>query len=336
MFGQVSGHVQKHRTDSATELHTATVETACMRFRGSLLIVSLALVWGANFLWIKIGLAAFGPFQLTFGRIVLGAVLLLVVVAVRRERLPRDAATWGHLTVAAFVGNTAPYTFFALGELRVDSGIAGSLNATTPLWTLVLGLLTRQVARLGAARAAGLLLGFGGCLLIFTPWDAGAVDPLGALYCLLAALSYGISYLYMSRYLAARRLTPTVLSASQLLAACVLSAATLPLDHAAVPAWSAGPWVALLLLGVLGSGLAYVINYALIRTEGAVGASVVTYLIPIASLGLGFLVLDEAVPLLSLAGVAAILVGVRASRYGPAAADRRSRTGTVRSRRSPG
>lgn len=285
-----------------------------MRFRGPLLIVSLALVWGANFLWIKIGLDAFGPFQLTFGRMVLGAALLLVVVAVRRERLPRDATTWGHLFVAALVGNAVPYTCYALGEIRVDSGIAGSLNATTPLWTLVLGLATRQVARLGMVRAGGLLLGFGGCLLIFTPWEAGVVDPLGALLCLLAGLSYGISYLYMSRFLAARQLTPTMLSASQLLAACVLSAATLPFDHAGVPAWSPGPWLALLLLGILGSGLAYVINYELIRTEGAVGASVVTYLIPITSLGLGFLVLDEAVPLLALAGVAAILVGVRASR----------------------
>lgn len=285
-----------------------------MRFRGPLLIVSLALLWGSNFLLIKIGLGVFGPFQLTFGRIVLGAAFLLVVVALRRERLPRDAATWGHLAVAALVGNTAPYTFFALGELRVDSGIAGALNATTPLWTLVLGLASRQVVRLDALRTGGLLLGFGGCLLIFTPWDAGVVDPVGALCCLLAGLSYGVSYLYMSRFLAARGLTPTVLSASQLLAACVLSAATLPFDHAGVPAWSTGPWVALLLLGVLGSGLAYVINYALIRTEGAVGAAVVTYLIPIASLGLGSLVLDEAVPLLSLAGVAAILVGVRVSR----------------------
>src|ERR1700755_3007144 len=105
MLGQVSGHVQKHRSDFAKRLLTATMDTDCMRFRGPLLIVSLALVWGANFLWIKIGLAAFGPFQLTFGRVALGAALLLVVVAVRWERLPRDAATWGHLTVAALVGN---------------------------------------------------------------------------------------------------------------------------------------------------------------------------------------------------------------------------------------
>jgi drug/metabolite transporter (DMT)-like permease len=282
--------------------------------RVPLLIGGLALAWGSNFLWIKIALGTFGPFQLTVARMVLGVLPLLAVLAVRRERLPRDRRTWGHLVVAALVGNTVPYTCFALGELRVDSGIAGSLNATTPLWTLALGLAARQFPRVGAAQLGGLLLGFAGCLLIFTPWDAGAVDPLGAAFCLLAGLSYGVSYLYLSRFLTPRHLTPTVLSASQLLAACVLSAATLPLDPAGVPAWSPGPWLAVLVLGVLGSGLAYVINYALIRTEGAVGASVVTYLIPIASLALGFLVLGESVPPLALAGVAAILAGVRISR----------------------
>ncbi|HEY7594797.1 MAG TPA: DMT family transporter [Actinophytocola sp.] len=282
--------------------------------RGPLLIAGLALAWGSNFLWIKVALEAFGPMQLTVARIVLGALFLLVVIAVRRERLPRDLATWRHLFVAALVGNTAPYTLYALGEIRVDSGIAGSLNATTPLWTLALGLAARQISRLTVPQFGGLLLGFGGCLLVFTPWDAGAVDPLGALCCLCAGLSYGISYLYMSRFLTPRQLSPTVLSAGQLLAACVLSAATLPLDPAGTPEWSTGPWLAMIVLGVVGSGFAYVLNYALIRTEGAVGASVVTYLIPIASLGLGFLVLGESVPLLAIAGVAAILVGVAASR----------------------
>jgi len=157
-------------------------------------------------------------------------------------------------------------------------------------------------------------LGFVGSLLIFTPWDAEAVDALGELYCLLAALSYGISYLYMSRFLTPRHLSPTVLSASQLIVASVLTATALPFDLAGAPTWSIGPWLALAILGVIGTGLAYVINYALIRTEGPVGASVVTYLVPIASIILGFLVLGESVPLLSLFGVATILIGVRISR----------------------
>lgn len=282
--------------------------------RGTLLIATLALVWGSNFLWIKVALDAFSPIQLTAARMVLGAIVLLAVIAVRRDTLPRGLAVWGHLVVAALVANVIPYLLFAVGETRVDSGIAGALNATTPLWTLVLAFAVRQSTRLKFLQFVGLVLGFLGSLLIFTPWDAGSVDTLGALYCLLAALSYGISYLYMSRFLTPRNLSPTVLSTSQLIAASVLTAAALPFDSAGAPTWSFGPWLALAVLGVIGTGLAYVINYALIRTEGAVGASVVTYLVPVASVALGFLVLDETAPLLSLLGIATILVGVRLSR----------------------
>jgi drug/metabolite transporter (DMT)-like permease len=282
--------------------------------RGTLLIATLALVWGSNFLWIKVALDAFSPIQLTVARMVLGALVLLAVMAIRRDKLPADLPTWGHLFVAALVANAAPYLLFALAETRVDSGIAGALNATTPLWTLALAFLVRQSSRLSALQVLGLVLGFVGSLLIFTPWDAGSVDTLGALFCLLAALSYGISYLYMSRYLTPKNLTPTVLSTSQLIAASVLTALTLPLDAAGTPKWSWVPWLALAILGVLGTGLTYIINYALIRTEGPVGASAVTYLVPIASVALGVAFLNESISLLSLAGVAVILLGVWGSR----------------------
>ncbi|GAB3446225.1 DMT family transporter [Actinophytocola sediminis] len=282
--------------------------------KGALLIATLALAWGANFLWIKIALESFSPIQLTAARMILGAFVLLAVIALRHEKLPRDPPTWGHLFVAALVANVAPYLLFALGETRVDSGIAGALNATTPLWTLVLGYLARQSVRLTGWQVIGLFLGFAGSLLIFTPWTATGIDPLGALYCLLAALSYGISYLYMSRYLSPRDLSPTTLSTGQLLAASVITAATLPFDTTAAPQWKLGPWLALAALGVIGTGLAYIINYALIRAEGPLGASVVTYLVPVASLLLGYLVLNESAPELALAGVAAILIGIRISR----------------------
>lgn len=282
--------------------------------RGTLLIATLALVWGSNFLWIKVALDAFSPIQLTTARMVLGALVLLVVIAIHRDKMPRGFTVWAHLVVAALVANVIPYLLFAVGETRVDSGIAGALNATTPLWTLALAFAVRQTTRLHLLQVAGLVLGFVGSLLIFTPWNTGSVDTLGALYCLLAALSYGISYLYMSRYLTPRNLSPTALSTSQLLAASVLTAATLPFDPSGAPTWSFGPWFALAVLGVVGTGLAYVINYALIRTEGPVGASVVTYLVPVASVALGYMALDETAPLLSLLGVATIFVGVRLSR----------------------
>ncbi len=128
--------------------------------KGSLLIATLALVWGSNFLWIKVALDAFSPIQLTVARMILGALVLLVVIAIRREKLPCDLPTWGHLFVAALVANASPYLFFALGETRVDSGIAGSLNATTPLWTLMLTFAVRQSNRLRAVQVIGLVLGF--------------------------------------------------------------------------------------------------------------------------------------------------------------------------------
>jgi drug/metabolite transporter (DMT)-like permease len=282
--------------------------------RGTLLIATLALAWGSNFLWIKISLEAFSPIQLTVARIIIGVLVLLAIITLRREKLPRDRRTWGHLVVAAVVGNLCPYLLFALGETRVDSGIAGSLNATTPLWTLLLVFAFRQSRTLNLLQVAGLALGFMGCLLIFTPWHAGSIDGVGAGYCMLAALGYAISYLYLSRFLTPRHLTPTVLTTGQLIAASVLIVALLPADRAGAPTWSPRPCLAVAVLGVVGTGLAYVVNYALIRTEGAVGASVVTYLIPVASLALGFLVLGESVPVLSLVGVVVILVGVRASR----------------------
>lgn len=285
--------------------------------RGTLLIATLALVWGSNFLWIKIALEAFSPIQLTAARMILGALVLLAVITIRRDKLPRDLPTWGHLFVAALVANVAPYLLFALGETRVDSGIAGSLNATTPLWTLAIAFGLRQSNRLTVLQVAGLVLGFAGCLLIFTPWDAGTVDALGALYCLLAALSYAVSYLYMNRFLTPRNLTPTVLSAGQIIAASLLTAVCLPIDSAGTPRWSVGPWVSLAVLGVLGTGLAYIINYALVRSEGPVGASLVTYLVPITSLALGSLFLHEPVRLISAVGVVAILFGVRTSRNAP-------------------
>lgn len=286
--------------------------------RGTLLIATLALAWGSNFLWIKISLDAFSPVQLTVARMVLGALVLLAVVAIRREKLPADLPTWGHLFVAALVANAVPYLLFALGETRVDSGIAGALNATTPLWTLAVVFLARLSSRLNGLQVLGLVLGFLGSLLIFAPWAADSVDTLGTLFCLLAALSYGISYLYMSKYLIPKNLTPTVLSTSQLVAASVLVALTLPFDTADAPTWSWVPWLSLAILGVFGTGLAYIINYALIRTEGPVGASVVTYLVPVASVALGAVFLSESVPLLSLLGIAVILLGVWASRRRPA------------------
>jgi drug/metabolite transporter (DMT)-like permease len=282
--------------------------------RGPLLIAVLALVWGSNFLWIKLALPGFTATQVTLGRMVLGAVTLLVVLLVRRERLPSGWRVWGHLFVAALVANALPYLLFALGENTVGPGIAGSMNATTPLWTLLLAVAIRQQKTVRLRELAGLVLGFAGCLLIFSPWQAGHVNLLGALMCLIASISYAVSYLYMSRYLAPRNITPTVLSASQLIAASAWSLLALPFAPDPAPRWLLLPVLSLVVLGVLGTGLAYVINYALVRSEGAVGASVVTYLVPLVSLITGLVVVAEGITPTIIVGIVVVLAGVAISR----------------------
>ena len=143
-----------------------------MPLKGLIRISLLALIWGSGFLLIKIALRGFSPVQLTFSRLALGALVLLIFVAVSRLRLPRQGRTWLHLIMAALLANPIPYTLFGLAERHVDSSLAGVINATTPLWTVLFALATRTESRLTPRRWLGMLLGFAGVVVIMSPWNA--------------------------------------------------------------------------------------------------------------------------------------------------------------------
>ena len=170
--------------------------------RGSLArLILLALLWGSSFLWIAIALRSFSPVQIVLIRLVLGALVLLAIVYARGLRLPTSGRVWLHLTVAALFANAIPYTLFAIGEQHVSSSVAGVLNATTPLWTLVIAFATGHERRISAPKLIGFILGLAGTLVIFSPWETGSqIASLGGLACLGAAASYGVSYVYMDRY----------------------------------------------------------------------------------------------------------------------------------------
>lgn len=229
--------------------------------RAPLLIIALALLWGSGFFWIKLALDGLGPFQLTFARLALGALVLGAIVAVRRLPLPRTRSMWAHLTVAALIANAIPYTLFAVAEQTVASSLAGTINATTPLWTAVIAA-TVGVERLASPRrVVGLAIGFGGALVLLSPWDGDVRGSLlGALACLGAAISYGVSYVYQARYVTNRGFPPLMLAFAQTCAATILLALTLPVAGLQAPQLTATVVVAITVLGVLGTGIAYVIN----------------------------------------------------------------------------
>ncbi|MFC7649275.1 DMT family transporter [Streptosporangium lutulentum] len=171
--------------------------------RGSLARMAvLALLWGSSFLWIKLALNnGLTPFQITFARSALGAAVLLGLARLARQHLPRDRTTWGHLVVAALFCNALPFLLFGIGEQTADSGTAGVLNATTPLWSLLIGIAIGTERGPHPARLGGLLLGFAGTLLIFAPWHEAGLLSWGSLALLGAAVSYAIAFAYMGRKL---------------------------------------------------------------------------------------------------------------------------------------
>jgi drug/metabolite transporter (DMT)-like permease len=273
----------------------------------------LALFWGSSFLWIKIGLASFTPVQMTFVRLVLGSAVLLVLCYAGGRRLPRDRKLWGHLLVAALTGNAVPFTLFALGERTVDSGVAGVLNATTPLWALLIAIMLRTEKDLSALKVGGLVLGFAGTLLIFSPWEMSFAS-WDALLLLTAAFLYAVSFAYIGRFVAGRGVPPIALSASQIMAATGLTALALPaygLETIHLR-WEAAAAVAV--LGIFGTGFAFALNYRIITDEGPTNAATVGYLLPVVSVLLGALFLDETLTPHVIAGMVIVLGGVALTR----------------------
>jgi drug/metabolite transporter (DMT)-like permease len=291
-------------------------------------IALLALVWGSAFLWIKLADRGFSPVEVTLARLAVGAAVLFAIMRARREAVPRSLRIWGHIAVAALFGNAVPYLLFAVAEQSVNSSTAGVINATTPLWTVVLALAVRHQKTVTSWQAAGLIVGFAGAVLIFTPWRrASGLTSAGGLECLAASISYAISYIYMDRFLARRGLSATVLSACQLLAASVMLAIALAVAGAPAPHVTTESVAAIVVLGIFGTGLAYVLNYQIITSEGATVASTVTYLLPVVAIVLGVLVLNENITVTVLAGIALVLAGVALTRRRPKPATDESQVG---------
>ncbi|WP_228081985.1 DMT family transporter [Streptomyces profundus] len=275
---------------------------------------ALALLWGSTFLWTELALRDFPPAQVTFVRSALGALVLTAACLAGGHRLPRDRSIWRHVVVAAFLCNALPFLLFSLGQQHVDSGLAGVLNATTPLWAFVIALALGAERGGLPARLGGLLLGFAGTTLIFAPWRQAGSAGWGALAILVAAASYAVAFAYLGRHLVGRGIPTIVLSSSQLIAATGWTALALPAGGLVLPRPGSTALLALVVLGVLTTGVTFHLTYRIIADEGAVNAATVGYLLPPVSVALGALVLGERPGPLVLAGMVAVLVGVALTR----------------------
>jgi drug/metabolite transporter (DMT)-like permease len=284
----------------------------------------LAAIWGAAFMLIEIGLRGFEPATLIAGRLGSAALALALVEAVRgrlRRTLARMRPHAGRLAVAGIVSTAAPFYLIAWGQQYVDSNVAAILNASAPLFTVLLAALAVRSERVGGVQLAGFLAGFGGVVLVVGGGPAeGGRGLLGALAVVVATVFYAVGALYVSRRL--QGLSPFEVSFGLLVWATVV---TVPPGLALLPGSDAGwqPSLAVLALGVVATALAFQLYFGLIAGVGASRAILVTYLVPGLALVYGILLLDEALRWTAVGGLALVLAGVAIG------------TGGVRRRRIP-
>jgi len=276
--------------------------------------VILGAIWGCSFWWIKLGLRAVSPVDVAFARLAVGAVALLVVAALTRTRLPRRVATWGHLFVLAVFLNSAPFTLFAYGETHISAVLAGIINALAPLATLLAALTIFRQQRPNPKIIAGLVVGFAGVLVVVGVWHGlGRGELLGIGACLGAVTCYGIAFPYSRRHLTGLADPAVALATGQVLCGAVQ---LLPFAviaghiHHHIPGSSL---LALAALGVLGSGIAYILNFHVVNHAPATIASSVTYLTPLFAVIVGAAFLSEAVTWYEPVGGVLILTGAAIS-----------------------
>ena len=270
----------------------------------------LALLWGSSYALISIGLTSFPPVTLMALRVVFATVFLLAIIRVRRLSLPRDARMWRLLFLQSILNSSGAWTLLAWGQQYVDSAVASVLNSTSPVFVF---LITAVLALPGAPvlhRLAGALLGVLGIILIVGPGSlsglGGELLPQGAI--VAGAILYAMAAVNGRHF---SELSPFVTAAGTLICAVVvLVPASLIIDHPWLLAPEPEAWLAVLVLGVVCTGIAFLIYFRLIKTLGPMGVASQAYLRSGIGVLLGVVFLSETIAPATALGIMVAIAGV--------------------------
>ena len=274
------------------------------------LYIALGIVWGCSFIFIKLGLEFLTPFGVAFGRCALGALALVIYLKFKKLSLVRNRAMIGHLWVVALLLNVIPGIFFAWAETEVTSILAGIINAVTPLMTLIAIILVTRNERPTVPQVIGLILGFLGVLTVLGAWQGLGDNPLWAILVLLAAVTcYGFSFPYSRRFILPAGLAPEVMAATQVSLGALTLLPLFLINGIAKDEYRPGPVLAMIALGVFGSGFAYIWNFTIMRAAGSAIASSVTYVTPVVAVIVGLIFLQEKLHWYEPVGACVVLLG---------------------------
>lgn len=275
-------------------------------------LITLSLIWGASFLFIKVLLEFFNPFGIVFFRSLFGAITILIIMLLLKKPILPKKLPWKMLILIGILNSFIPWSLFGFSETLISSSMASILNATTPIWTLVMGILFFST-KSNYMQWVGILTGFVGIfiLLDIDITQLSIDNSYGFFMAMLAPVFYGLSSHMIRRYL--KDLTNYQTSFYLLLVTATISAIAVLLTDSFN--WSylvTEPKVLFSLIGIgsFGSGIAFIIYFYLIHKSGAEFASLVTYLIPISAILWGVTFLKESIHASMLLGLVIILLGV--------------------------
>lgn len=276
------------------------------------MLVSLAAIWGGSFFFFKIMLAALPPFTVVLGRVGLSAVILNLWLLLRRDYMPASARTWSAFLVMGLLNNVVPFTLIVIGETRISVGLASILNATTPMFTVLVAHWLTANEKLSPGKLAGVAIGLAGVAVLIGPdvlSGIGNEDLAGEIACLSAALSYAFAGIYGRRF---KELKPIKVATGQITGSSLV---LLPLVVFIDRPWTLpmpGPavWGAMIGIAVLCTVLAYILYFRILAAAGATNVLLVTFLVPVSAMLLGWLVLGESITPRAVGGMAIIGLGL--------------------------
>ena len=271
----------------------------------------LALIWGASFLFIAVAGHALPPVGVTFFRMCFGAIALFVLIKLAKQRIVLTRLAILHTFIAGMVMSAFPFTLFAYAELHVSSGLAGMVNAATPVMTVLAIMIAFRDQKPTRVQIIGLSVGILGTLVLLGVWQGfGENDPLAIGALILATMFYGFGSPYIRKFVSPLGLPNQVAVFMQLTSASIV---TLPVYLFSGPLLTGTPdWASIgsiLTLGVVGTGIAYVFYYRIIDAAGSTIASSVTIVQPVVAVILGMLLLQETLNWFEVVGGMVIILG---------------------------
>ena len=279
------------------------------------ILLTLAVIWGGAFVFIGIAVRHVQPLTYVWLRLTIAAAAMWLFLIVRGERLGLPRQVWGSILLLALLNNALPFTLFGWGQTHIASGLAAILNATTPIWGVIVAHLLTRDERLNPRKVAGVLLGFGGVAMMIGPTLLANIgtDALAQLACITASLSYALAAVWARRF---RRLglSPMSVTTGQLTAGAAMM---LPLAILIDQPWTQslpplGAWGAIAALALLCTAFGYVLYFRLIDSAGATNALLVTLLVPPIAILVAAVFLGERLAPQDFAGLSLIALGLAA------------------------